>query len=78
MKVTPGSQKKGKGKHGSRSDIQAAPEGFLQLLFCLSSCTRRSFQLHESKRYDSQRERSVPQRQGGEFEDVVGEFAVLK
>lgn len=77
MKVTPGSQKKGKGKRGGHSDIWAAPEAFLQL-FCLSSRTRRSFQLHESKRYVSQRERSVPQRQGGESEYVVVEFAVLK
>lgn len=66
VKVTPGSQKKGKGKRGGHSDIRAAPEAFLPLLLCLSSRTRRSFQLHESKRYNSQRERSVPQRQGEE------------
>lgn len=78
MKVTPGSQKKGKGKRGGPSDIQAAAEAVLQLLLCLYSRTRRSFQLHESKRYDSQRERSLPQRQGGESEYVVVEFVVLK
>lgn len=80
MKVTPGSQKKGKGKLGSGgySAIRAAPGAFLHLLFCHCSRSRRSFELHESKRYDSQRERSVPQRQGEESEYVVVEFAVLK